>query len=102
MDNKTHMPRIAKQLLTFKYTFRDPHATENEIDNAYDTVKNLIDETVEEDYIKNIFYERFLKLKTYYQIGMACHGLSDECVRKIIERYIKKIERRLTNESTKI
>lgn len=90
------MKTLKEQLLTFKYTFRDPHATESEIDNAYDTVKHLIDETVKEDYIKNMFYERFLKLKTYYQIGLACHGLSDECVRKIIERYIKKVERSVT------
>ena len=90
------MKTFKEQLLTFKHTLRNPRATKNEIDNAYDTVKNLIDDTVEEDYIKNMFYERFLKLKTYCQIGMACHGLSAECVRKIIERYIKKIERSVT------
>ena len=90
------MKTLKEQLLTFKHTLRNPRATKNEIDNAYDTVKNLIDDTVKEDYIKGMFYERFLKLKTYYQIGIACHGLSDECVRKIIERYIKKIERSVT------
>lgn len=84
--------KIKEQLETYKKALRNPKATQEEKYNAYDFVKNLIDDKVEEEYIKNIFYERFISLKTYKMIGISCGGISDECARKIVERYINKLE----------
>lgn len=96
------MNAVKEKLLTYKRVLRDPHATKEDEYKAYDYVKNLIDEHIPEDYIKNIFYARFIQLKPWTIIGLACNGLTNECVRKIVERYIAKLERRLTNEGTKI
>ncbi len=85
---------LKEQLLEFNNKVKYTNATSVELLKAYNKVKALIDKHVQEDYIRNIFYERFLELKTWREVGLKCNGLKDSCVRKIVTRYIEKIERR--------
>lgn len=82
-----------EELLQYKHTRRNPNKTHADIEAAYKTVKDIIDENVHEAYIRNIFYNRFLKLQSWVTIGCLCGNLTDECVRKIVERYIKKTQK---------
>lgn len=82
-----------EQLLLFKHTARNPTAGVQDISLAYLKVKELIEKNVKEDYIQEIFIARFLHLKSWQAIGTQCNGLTSDCVRKIVERYIKKTQK---------
>ena len=81
-----------EQLLHYKHTVRNPKKGLHDISKAFWKVKALIDKNVEEDYIREIFYARFLQFKPWATIGVECNNATADCVRKIIERYIKKTQ----------
>jgi hypothetical protein len=81
-----------EQLLHYKYTLRNPNRNLHDLSLAFTKVKTIIDENVQEVYIREIFYARFLRLNTWAAIGLKCDGISADCVRKIVERYIKQTQ----------
>ena len=82
-----------EQLLHYKHTVRNPKTRLINISDAFWKVKALIDKNVEEEYIREIFYARFLYFKSWTEIGIACNNATADCVRKIVERYIKKTQK---------
>ncbi|MBR5155171.1 MAG: hypothetical protein IKW62_01640 [Clostridia bacterium] len=59
-----------------------------------DRVKRFID-SIEDSLTRQVFYYRYSKCMTWRQVAyMIGGGNSDEGVRKIAERYLKKIEKK--------
>jgi GTPase SAR1 family protein len=84
---------LKEQLLTYKYTTKNPKATPADLLIAYNKVKAIIEENIKEEYIKHLFYARFIDLKSWDIIGMENNNMTGDCARKIISRYIEKLQK---------
>ena len=90
--NKNKPKPLKEQLLTYKHTTKNPKATPADLLIAYNRVKTIIEENIKEDYIKHLFYARFIDLKLWDIIGMENNNMTGDCARKIVSRYITKIQ----------